>query len=420
MERLIREADIAAVRRAGFARVVVACLLLASVVGAVASVNFTNKVALRQIHIAEATLVLFGVFGLIAARLAARRIAVPWLPMISATVDACLILGNLAYSHWTLGIPGALFPSFPLVWVVPIAMAATAIHYHPRLQIYVATIYLVGFSLLAFSGAYLTPQERLEDLDELAGQFSNQANMVRIVMMFAGALILVLVARQGRVLLERAVRETTLRLNLTRYLPSELAPVLTEREFAGLREGRRIPVTMLFVDIRDSSHLGETMDPTRLAVFMSAFRRRVTRAATQTGGVIDKFIGDGALILFGVPTDKQTDAARAIDCARILLQLITHWNEKRGFDPPVRIGIGIHTGEVFCGVVGDEDRLEFTVLGEAVNIASRIEQATKFAGCSLLVSQETLTASGEAEGWAEKECPPLPGVTRLLRLFAPA
>ena len=418
--RLIREADVAALRRAGLARIVVAALLLMALLLATSGVTITNPNALHQIRAAEITLALLGVVGWTSAWLASRRIAVEGLPAVTATLDALLVLGNIAYSHWVLGIPGGLFAVFPVAWVVPITMAATAIHYHPRLQAYVAFLYVAGLSLVAFGDGAMTADERRQDLAELTGLFSSQANMIRIVMVFAAALILVLVARQGRLMLEKAVRETTLRLNLTRYLPRELAPILTEQSFASFRVGRRIRVTLLFVDIRASSTLGETMDPTQLAIFISAFRRRVMRAAAQHGGVIDKFTGDGALILFGVPTESPDDPARALACGRTILRLIERWNAKRRFDPPVRVGIGIHTGDVFCGVVGDEGRLEFTVLGETVNIAARIEQATKAASCDLLASYDVIVAAGENGGWVEVEHDPLPGVTRRVVLMRPA
>jgi adenylate cyclase len=249
--------------------------------------------------------------------------------------------------------------------------------------------------------------------------FSPQANLVRIAMVLAAAMILIMVAQQGRLLLERAVRETTLRVNLTRYLPRELAPILSDRAFDALRAGQRISATLLFVDIRASSAFGETMDPARLAIFISSFRRRVVRAAAQHGGMIDKFTGDGSLILFGVPEARPDDAARALACGRTLLESIARWNVKRGFEPPLRIGIGIHTGEMFCGVVGDEDRLEFTVLGETVNTAARIEQATKTAPCDLLASAEAVAAAGETGRWSVVECQPLPGVTRAMVLMGP-
>jgi len=173
--------------------------------------------------------------------------------------------------------------------------------------------------------------------------------------------------------------------------------------------------------MRASTHFDETMEPGQLAVFITSFRRRVQRAASRHGGVIDKFTGDGALILFGVPGAGNDDARRALACGRTLLQLIERWNIKRQFDPPVRVGIGIHTGEVFCGVVGDESRLEFTVVGETVNIAARIEQATKNMDCDLLASAETVREAGEDDLWTAVEHEPLPGVTRnvvLLKLAA--
>jgi adenylate cyclase len=418
-QRLIREADTGALQRAGLARIVVAGLLLITVLITTGSIDITNPVALKQIWAAEFTLALFGALGWVGAWLASKRKAVAQLPTITAVLDALLILGNLAYSHWGLGIPGGFFSIFPVAWVVPITMAAAAIHYQPRLQAFVAAIYVVGLLLLGFSGVAPSAGERSEDLARLAGLFSDQANLVRLVMILAAALILILVARQGRILLERAVRETTLRVTLTRYLPTELAPILTEQAFSSLRLGRRIRVTVLFVDMRASTSFGETMDPTRLAVFITSFRRRVLRASARHGGVIDKFTGDGALILFGVPNAGEDDAHRALDCGRTLLRLIERWNEKRNFDPPVRIGIGIHTGDVFCGVVGDESRLEFTVVGETVNLAARIEQATKGTDCELLASLETVQDAGEDAFWTTVHHEPLPGVTRTMVLMKP-
>jgi adenylate cyclase len=421
-ERLLLEADIAAERRAGIVRLGVAALLLIAIFIAVQHVPVLadGEVAFwAQIHVAQVTMILFGLVGLLGFWFASRRLAPRTLPVVTATVDAALILGNLAYVHWATGIAGNFFAAFPVTWVVPIAIAASAIHYRPRLQAYVAGLYVCGIAAVAMLAGNLDGAERRAALAELYLQFGAPPNVVRLIMLALAAVILVSVAYQGRSLLERAVREATLRLNLTRYLPRELTPILSGSGFADLRAGRRIRVVLLFVDIRDSSAVAETMDPGRLAIFISAFRRRVMRAAAQHGGVIDKFIGDGALILFGVPNEGYDDAARALACGRTLLELVERWNAKREFAPPVRVGIGIHSGEVFCGVVGDEARLEFTVLGEAVNITARIEQATKSLGEPFLASREAVEAAGETGRWVDLEHEPLRGVSRPIQLAAP-
>jgi adenylate cyclase len=416
---LLRDAEIAAERRAGLIRVLVALVLLAAVFLVADTLTVEDPVILRQIASAKITLTLLGIVGAAGYWLAVRRVATYWLPVATATADAVLILVNLAYNLGSSGISGSFFATFPVVWVIPISMAASAIHYRPRLQAYVALLYGIGLSIILVVAGSLSHEDRPAALAQLYLQFGTPPNAVRVLMLLAMAVILVLVARQGRALLERAVRETTLRTNLTRYLPQELAPILSEAAIAGLRSGRRVRAALVFVDIRGSSGLAETMDPGRLAIFVSSFRRRVMSAARLHGGVVDKFLGDGALLLFGVPDEAGDDAARALACARTLQTLIGRWNAKRGFDPPVRIGIGIHWGEVFCGVVGGDERLEFTVLGEPVNIAARIEQATKALERPLLASREAVEAAGEVEAWEEVSREPLRGVSREIVLMAP-
>jgi adenylate cyclase len=418
-EQLFRDAEVAAERRAGFVRVAVALVLLVTIAIAADDVPGGERNIMLQIWAAQVTLTLFAVVGLVGSWLARRRIGARWLPVATATADAVLILGNLAYIHYATGVAGDFFAAFPVIWVVPIAIAASAIHYRPRLQAYVALLYTVGLVAIAGTMGYVPLEQRGAALGELYLQFGPPPNIIRMMMLAATAVILILVARQGRALLVRAVRETSLRHNLTRYLPRELAPILSEENFASLRAGRRLDAVLLFVDIRGSSALAESMAAERLAIFISAFRRRVMRAAAAHGGVVDKFLGDGALILFGVPARSDSDAARALACGRMLFDLMERWNAKRCFDPPVRIGIGVHRGDVFCGVVGDEARLEFTVLGEPVNITARIEQMTKGLDEPFLASHEAVEAAGELERWRELPQAPLRGVTRPIRLMAP-
>ena len=197
-----------------------------------------------------------------------------------------------------------------------------------------------------------------------------------------------------------ALRETSRRASLQRFLPAELVPLLASRRHARQR-GRRQTVAIIFVDIRGSTALAEHLDPQRLAVLLAAFRRRVMRAAAEHGAVVDKFIGDGAMLVIGVPEPGPSDASRALACARRLLELIDRWNRKRAPAEPLRIGIGVHLGEVFCGVLGDASRLEFTVLGDTVNVAARLEEATKTHATPLLASNIVVEGAGEGSSWHE-------------------
>jgi adenylate cyclase len=215
------------------------------------------------------------------------------------------------------------------------------------------------------------------------------------------------------------IREASRRASLARFLPAEVADRLADDDDT-LREGRRQDAAIAFVDMRDSTALAEGLDPKEISEFLTAFRTRLTRAARMNGGVIDKFLGDGALVVFGLPSPRDDDAARALRFARDLDLAIARWNAARGDGRTVRIGVGIHYGTVFCGVVGREDRLEFTVLGDTVNVAARLEQATKAHGVTMIASRAACEAAGCADqGWREIGHAPLRGRRTPLPYCAP-
>jgi adenylate cyclase len=124
--------------------------------------------------------------------------------------------------------------------------------------------------------------------------------------------------------------------------------------------------------------------------------------------------------VFGILQPEPDDARCAILCAREIIRLVARWNAKRRFDPPVRVGIGLHTGEAFCGVLGAQERLEFTVLGDVVNVAARMEQMTKRFGTSLVATEATVVRAGETGEWQEvgREAPR--GRSGTVRMLVPS
>ncbi|EQA46787.1 adenylate/guanylate cyclase catalytic domain protein [Leptospira broomii serovar Hurstbridge str. 5399] len=163
--------------------------------------------------------------------------------------------------------------------------------------------------------------------------------------------------------------------------------------------GRRQTATILFTDIRNFTALSENMDPIELGKFLSSIRETLTECVFEFGGTLDKYIGDAVMATFGTPypsDDPAADAIKALSCGKRMLERLGDFNAKRmanGY-PPVSIGIGIHTGEVFSGNIETSQRAEFTVIGDAVNTASRIESLTKNFGKEFLVSEETWKLAG--------------------------
>lgn len=215
---------------------------------------------------------------------------------------------------------------------------------------------------------------------------------LRTIRLLAIAATAGLISLMG-VLAHAALREARRRAALARFLPSEIAPLLADGATA-LSKGSSQTVAVAFVDLRDSTALAETLPPVEFMAILAAFRRHITRAARGTSGVIDKFIGDGALVVFGLTGERDAAAANALRFAEELLTL-THPKADcaQGAGPCSTFGIGVHFGTVFCGVVGDDDRLEFTVLGDAVNVASRLQAQTRKEGVSLIVSGSVLHAA---------------------------
>ena len=360
--------------------------------------------------------------GLFTRWLAGTRHFRLWMSWIFATLDVAFIVANVALSAVNTGIPSNYAAGFPSIWLVPATLAFGALRYNPYLQGYVLALMIGGLIVMIGSGDINDgPSETAP-----AGFgvfFGVPPNVMRGAMIALAGGVLVLAAARARRLLRHAIAETRRRANLTRYLPHEIAEWLAEASVEELRRGRRQEVAVLFCDIRGFTERAETMDPSDLSAFVADFRACVTRAAERHGGVIDKFIGDSAMVLFGVPYPGQCDAADALACARALLAEIDGWNARRliNGEGTVRVGIGLHWGAVFCGAVGDERRLEFTVLGDTVNIAARLEQLTKDTGFPLIVTGPLLDAAGEQrDRWTALPDGPLRGRTQTVRLYGDA
>ncbi len=157
--------------------------------------------------------------------------------------------------------------------------------------------------------------------------------------------------------------------------------------------GKKANVTVLFADIRGFTSMSERMTAEEVSVILNEYFSEIEPIITKYNGVINKFIGDAVMAIFGEPIQDLNHPQNAVKCACEMLKKVEELQEKWLFEgkPKIEIGIGINTGEAFVGNIGSEKRLEYTVIGNTVNLASRLESYNKVYKTNMLISNSTYT-----------------------------
>ncbi len=176
-----------------------------------------------------------------------------------------------------------------------------------------------------------------------------------------------------------------------------LLPASTD-DFSPEVSGRLLPLTVMFIDIRGYSRMAARMHPFDVVFLLNRYFDMTGTAITEAGGQVDKFIGDGVMALFGIGQDQQVGARQALHAARDIALALQALNRELAAElsEPLRIGIGLHCGEAIVGRFGwgEVPNVSTTAIGDVVNVASRLESATKQFGCQLAMSEQVAMALG--------------------------
>lgn len=174
-----------------------------------------------------------------------------------------------------------------------------------------------------------------------------------------------------------------------KFVNKEIADRVLRGEIA--LGGERKNVAIFFSDIRNFTAISEKLEPEEVVEFLNDYMTRMVNCVNATGGVVDKYIGDAIMAVWGAPVSTGNDTENAVNAALAMRRELMFFNNGRGGDkkPVIKIGCGINTGPVLAGQIGSEERMEYTVIGDSVNLASRIETLTKPFGADILISEDS-------------------------------
>lgn len=325
-------------------------------------------------------------------------------------IDFALFYGLIFSFHLQYEQPPAFYLKAPTFLFVFLLIAVRALRLEPWSVVAAGGVAALGWAAMA-SYATMHASGLGVTRDFVTYMTSNAilvgAEIEKIVAILLVTLVLMLAIRRARRQLVAAARGRTAQEDLSRFFPPEVASRIAsgeERLEPGQGDLRRAGV--LVVDLRGFTDFAAAHPPEAVMGFLVAYQHRMSAIVSAHGGAIDKFLGDGILATFGCTRPTASPAADALRAACAIADDAGEFLASQGPITPRGIGAAVSAGELLFGTVGDEDRLEFTVIGEPVNLASKLEANNRALGAAVSVDGETW-ATAMREGFAD------PGTFRL-------
>lgn len=329
-----------------------------------------------------------------------------WSLIGSIIIDMALLFGLIWSFHIQYGQPPAFYLKAPTILYVFIFIALRALRFEARYVVVAGVIAALGWLGMVLYAAAADPQGMPVTHNYVeymtAPRILWGAEIDKIVTILVVAGLLAWAMRNARSLLTRAVAEGTAAQDLKRFFSADIAQRITGAE-EPLKpgQGELREAATLFLDLRGFTVMAQDLPPAEAVALLGEYQSRMVPIIQRHNGTIDKFLGDGILASFGCakPTGQHAaDALRAVDDVMAEAEAWSAECTRRG-QPPMRVGAAVAAGRVLFGAVGDETRLEYTVIGDPVNLAAKLEKHTKVERVRALTTAATYDLA-QAQGYA--------------------
>ena len=225
--------------------------------------------------------------------------------------------------------------------------------------------------------------------------------------------------RGGLVVLEDISQEKRMKTTLYRYMTPSVAEQVMALGEDSLMVGKRRDVTVLFSDIRGYTTLTESLEASQVVSMLNEYFETMVEAVFNHQGTLDKFIGDALMAVFGAPLPLENHGWSAVESALDMRERLIHFNRSRraSNQPIINIGIGLSSGEVVSGNIGSRRKMEYTVIGDGVNLSSRLEGVTKQYGCDIVMSEHTYERCRDLVWVRELDLTRVKGKTKPVKIY---
>jgi adenylate cyclase len=329
----------------------------------------------------------------------------------SVVLDMALLLGLIWSFHVQYMQPPSFYLKAPTLLYVFIFIALRALRFEARFVVAAGIVAALGWIVLAGYAVWVAEGTNMVTRDYVYYMTSNSiligAEFDKVISILTVTIIIAVAITRARRLLIRSVAEGTAAADLSRFFAPEIAEhIIAAEHSVAAGRGQARDAAILNCDIRGFTVFATRVDPDELIRTLTEYQHLMVAIIQRHGGSIDKFMGDGIMATFGAAMTTETYAADALRALDDIMAAAADWNAKRESTglPALPIGAAVSVGRIIFGAVGDETRLEYTVIGDAVNRAAKIEKQNKVEGVRALCDAATFDVA-RRQGYVAPDAP---------------